>query len=779
MGGQIDRSSWPKPGSHRDLLVLLDRVYQENGSRSLRAIAESMHLSAPSRVSAILRGLARPAGDDQVRALVEALGGSSEDADEGVAHYRKISDSPGDRSAKRSKAVPKVGESADLTSRLWPAAFPIDYVTRDVEKDISTLLLARRPVVLVGSSMVGKTRIAASVIEAEFSGRRLYSPGSWEELRALAESPPRDAVVFLDDIERLLGASGVTQRGIRSLSERNALVATIHSRPYNGYQRPATGRRAPEWDALGEFEPVVVFSALSSVEQARLAAVVQDETTLRRILETGIGEHVGAAEEIKLTLKVAPTLQPIGMALLFGAADWARAGLRRPAPEGLLAELAAPYLTRRQAGMLRRAGLDEALEWATKEINPHVSLLEPADDGFEINVYALEVLSATATPIPEPSWRLLLDAATPEDLISISGCAGREGRPDIAESALLRCEEANDPATWPVAAMLHGAGLRERGDTAAAQAAYHRAIDSGHPIAAPGAWFNLGNLHAGEGRLEDAQEAYRNAADSGHPAMAPRSLLALGRVLERSDLPAEAEGAYRRVIAWDPDLETLQQDTERSLRERDANIVLRTVDLRRHRPDPEVTGRALLDLAQLLIARGERDEARQLLERAARLKAGALTADALHTLGGLLAEDDEVSAAVDSYERALALADQESAPKTEANLGAALLHLREYDRAEVVLRSAMRSWHEEARVVAGMYLVLLLVRLDRRDEAEAVLSELVDLADNAAGRSAVGKMLLLEGGPGVSPALPHMARTILHVLEGDTGTLALRETKDP
>lgn len=766
MGSPIDRSAWPEPGPHRSMLACFDRAHRDNGLRGLREIGNSMHL-AHSRVSKILRGLALPADASQVEALVKALGGSIDDVQKALGHYERINTGQKGRRIRRSTAAPRIGKSADLTAGVWPAAHPIGYVTRDVEAEIAGHLAARRPVLLVGSSMVGKTRIAATVIEAQYAGRALYAPEHREELRALADDPPRNAVILLDNVEHLIGASSVTRRGIRALCEDNTLVATIQSSLYNNYLLPGTGHRTPEWDALGEFEPIVVTSNLSGNEKSRLAAVVQDQTLWQRILATGIGEYVGAADVIHRTLAVGPTHQPVGMALLAGAFDWAHAGLHRPISAEVLVQLAAPHLTRRQTGMLKGTGLDDALEWATTDINPRVSLLEPVDDGFEINAYAFDRLAAAASPMPASSWPVLLSAATPEDLITLSSSATRAGRPDIAETALLRCEKADDPATWPIATLFRGVDLRSRGDTTAAQAAYRRVIESDHEVAAPSAWFYLGNLHAGERRLEEARAAYENAASSGHPATAPRALLALGAVLERVDLPTDAEDAYRRVIAMAPDLDALGQDTERLLRDHGVNIVIRSLDLRRYRPDPDVTARALLNLGNILGARGEFDAARQLLERAARLEGSDVAADAFHKLGDMLAKAGEVRAAVDAYESALSATDQESAPKTEANLGAVLLHLQEYERAEAVLRGAMRSRHDEARVVAGMYLALLLVRRDRHDEAAEALLEVETSADTSVGRNALRKMILLEGGVGVSPALPELARTMLRLLDGD------------
>jgi tetratricopeptide (TPR) repeat protein len=76
----------------------------------------------------------------------------------------------------------------------------------------------------------------------------------------------------------------------------------------------------------------------------------------------------------------------------------------------------------------------------------------------------------------------------------IGRTAAAAGRPDVAEQAWRRCEEAGDPKTAPWAALFLGAQLREQGDTDGALDAYQRAIASGHTDAAPGAMFNLGNL---------------------------------------------------------------------------------------------------------------------------------------------------------------------------------------------------------------------------------------------------------------------------------------------
>jgi tetratricopeptide (TPR) repeat protein len=51
----------------------------------------------------------------------------------------------------------------------------------------------------------------------------------------------------------------------------------------------------------------------------------------------------------------------------------------------------------------------------------------------------------------------------------------------------------------------------------AAEAAYRDAIATGHPVYAPRAIYNLGNLLAELGRLEEAKAAFSDASATGDP----------------------------------------------------------------------------------------------------------------------------------------------------------------------------------------------------------------------------------------------------------------------
>jgi hypothetical protein len=145
-------------------------------------------------------------------------------------------------------ALPRVADMADLGTRVHRAVLPIGYVRRDVEDEARQHLEAGRPVLLVGSSMVGKTQMAVNLIRDMFPSRGIAVPDSMGALAALdaADVPLRGSVIFLDDVDRLIGAGGITDGSLRRLAAAgNVIVATIRAAGYHQYQ-PTTQLRPPE-----------------------------------------------------------------------------------------------------------------------------------------------------------------------------------------------------------------------------------------------------------------------------------------------------------------------------------------------------------------------------------------------------------------------------------------------------------------------------------------------------------------------------------------------------
>ena len=74
---------------------------------------------------------------------------------------------------------------ADLDARVHRAVLPIPYIHRDAEDEARRHLESGRPVLLVGSSMVGKTQMAVTLIKDMFTGCGIAIPDSMDALGAL------------------------------------------------------------------------------------------------------------------------------------------------------------------------------------------------------------------------------------------------------------------------------------------------------------------------------------------------------------------------------------------------------------------------------------------------------------------------------------------------------------------------------------------------------------------------------------------------------------------
>ena len=240
----------------------------------------------------------------------------------------------------RSK-LPAAG-TADLEARVHQTVLPIPYIKRDKEDTIRAHLHGGRPVLLIGSSMVGKTKMAARVITEDevFATWPVAIPDS---KTALADLDAKDvtlkgSVIWLDDIDRLIDPGGITDGALRRLADaRNIIIGTIRAGAYDQL-RPSDQLRPPEWDVLSVFEHVFIERKLTPKEQERLADAIDDPEILDRIRRVGLGEYVGAAMQVTEAMKLgAAGTDPLGYALVLAAADWRRCSMTRPIPSSMLA----------------------------------------------------------------------------------------------------------------------------------------------------------------------------------------------------------------------------------------------------------------------------------------------------------------------------------------------------------------------------------------------------------------------------------------------------------
>ncbi|MBV8539653.1 MAG: hypothetical protein JO364_07390 [Pseudonocardiales bacterium] len=220
--------------------------------------------------------------------------------------------------------LPTVAEVDLRTLRIHPAVIHMPYLHRTAkEQEVREQLHAGRPVLLIGSSMVGKTRLAAAVARDLYPNRPILIPDSTAALAGLDEADmlPCDHVIWLDDLDRYLSGDRLTAGLIERLTERNAVVATLRTREWDRIQ-PTDRLRPPEWDVLSVFEKVTLDRDRDRPSDEDLAQAVPDPEVRERINRVGIGEYVGAGQHIADQLALGAQSHPLGYALVHGAADW-------------------------------------------------------------------------------------------------------------------------------------------------------------------------------------------------------------------------------------------------------------------------------------------------------------------------------------------------------------------------------------------------------------------------------------------------------------------------
>jgi tetratricopeptide (TPR) repeat protein len=303
---------------------------------------------------------------------------------------------------------------------------------------------------------------------------------------------------------------------------------------------------------LNLFEHVFLSRNLTRNEQERLADAVEDQSIRERIRTVGLGEYVGAAGQVADALKLgAAGMNALGYALVLAAADWRRCGMIRPITTSMLTSLAKPHLEQRdQVRLADPDALATGLAWATRDINLNVQLLRPAGtDCYVVYDYALDLISAQDTPIPDSSWAAIMANADPPELVGIGYTAEViYHRGDTAIQAWRKAADSGHTDMASKAAFNLGVVLANQGDVQGAKDAYQKAIDSGHADMAPTAAANLGLLLADQGDVQGAKDAYQKAIDSGHADMAPAAAANLGGLLKDQGDVQGAKDAYQKAI---------------------------------------------------------------------------------------------------------------------------------------------------------------------------------------------------------------------------------------
>jgi len=679
-------------------------------------------------------------------------------------------------------SLPTVNQVGLDAFRVHAAGVDLPYLRRDRQGELRDRLVEGLPVLVVGHSMSGKTRMAVEVVRELYGAWPVWIPERPDGVgELLAKGQPPNAVVWLDDLESFLTASKpCTAASLRTLRDADCrVVATIRTSEYDKFQ-PTGEIRPPQLDTLQQFRVVRLDDV--AAEQDAIADHVADEQTANGIRRYGLAEYVGGGYLAIERFKNGEDLHPLGVAMLRAVADWHRLGFESM-PDVTLAGLAPDYLsakTRANPGETDQ----QATEWATEQIGGRIQLLEPVHPGWTVFDYLRDHLAQTVSVTPLRMWAAALTAieSDPERGLTLGFRAYEQGQKESAVQAfriastitamaafnlgVLLAEQGDVPGARaayqvaidsgdadaaPEAGVNLGALLAEQGDVEGARAVYQVTVDSGHADAAPKAAVNLGVLLAEEGDVPGARAAYQVAVDSGDAEAAPPAALGLGVLLaEEGDVPG-ARAAYQ--VAVDSGDAAAAPKAAFYLggllaEEGDVPGARAAYQVAIDSGHADATPKAALGLGVLLAEQGDVEGARAAYQVAVDSGHAQIAPPAALGLGGLLKEEGDVEGARAAYQVAVDSGDADAAPRAAVNLGILLTQQGDVSGARAAFQMAIDSGHAEAAPPAALNLGILLTQQGDVPGTKAAFQAAVDSGDaDAAPKSAFSLgMLLAEQG---------------------------------
>ncbi len=414
------------------------------------------------------------------------------------------------------------------------------YVPRDIDVELREQLAAGGFVLLVGDSTAGKSRAAFEAVSGTLTGHTLICPSSRDAIAAAVDRAARErrCVLWLDDLERYLGAGGLTAAQLGRLltgdGHHRVIMATIRAaeqaRITANTPGDDIGRQSMHdiRQVLGQAHPIRVARMFTSQELDRARARDWDPRIAAAVDHAGsygIAEYLASGPELLREWQDArdssqgPNTR--GAALVAAAIDIRRAGYIAPIPRALLNQVHEQYLNDPEHTHAPRETGDEAWAWATRQrrattallrlIGPDLQLVEV----FDYLVDAIQRHTGPSEYAPAQVVRAAINSAGPADADSLAYTAYTHGRYALAEQAWRKAYRAktNDPALGP-----------EHHDTLASRN-------------------NLAEVLRAQGRLEEAEAEHRAMLEASIWIARPRALQYLGQPQQPRQRPARPGAA--------------------------------------------------------------------------------------------------------------------------------------------------------------------------------------------------------------------------------------------
>lgn len=387
------------------------------------------------------------------------------------------------------------------------------FVRRDCSAELEKMVTRGGFVVVVGESTAGKSRAAFEAIQMCLPDHRFLIPTNRAAVRTLPEvvRQERRCVVWLDDLERYLGADGLTVHLLAQLlgdSKKHVVVLAtmrVHERlrysPRHEIDADAAVAEVARdgRQVLATAVEIRLDRKWSRAELERAAPHATDDriaVALRHADQFGVAEYLASGPQLltEWSDAWAPGVHPRGAALVAAAIDARRAGCHSALPLQILRKLHEHYLHVRGGVALRPESWEDALAWAMQPLHATSSLLVPHDvDRYLAFDYLPDAVdtSTPAAPIPTVTWETLTDHADPDTAYDIGWAA-------------------YDRKQW---------------DTA--RAAFRKALDAGHLVAAGGLAECLGMAHERTHATDVLRAAITTAESLDDHSIDPLDLLNL------------------------------------------------------------------------------------------------------------------------------------------------------------------------------------------------------------------------------------------------------------
>lgn len=414
------------------------------------------------------------------------------------------------------------------------ATIDIPYLKRDIEDQATEVLSRGSPLLIVGSGLTGKTRLAAELIRQNYPDRDVVIPVDAGSLRDLLKKVRIEhKVVWLDNLDRYLTDDSLDTQLVRDLVKKgNAVLATIDASKFGSFQSH-DGTPGYRIRVLESFHSIQLRNRRrENTRHAREAKCEQDDADLIR--EYGIAGYVGGLPTVKLKLIGARMSNSRSFLLARTLFVWQKTGLTRIHQSQLLKLMNALQGTREAS--LTVSDINDAVTFFDgPESMPKVVVREA--DYFRLPGYVVDFMHDEQGGIPPEVWKVAIDVACIHELPLIGHLAlVHYRRSTVAERAWRKAADAGDSYS------MYNLGLllsRNRARRAEAAEWLEKASCAG----CVDAYEAFASVLLRMKRTEEGLKWLRLAASNGSTS----AMIRFGDLLEKQDAQDDALSWYQRA----------------------------------------------------------------------------------------------------------------------------------------------------------------------------------------------------------------------------------------